>query len=66
MNMPNLMGQEALMTVQPERLAYEIERRRHRHVDPQWSTDLIITVVASIFGFAILFGVMVYISSASR
>ena len=54
------------MPVEPERLAYEIERRRYRHVDPQWSTDLVITVVASIFGFAILFGVMVYISSASR
>jgi hypothetical protein len=54
------------MPLQPERLAYEIERRRYRHGDPQWSTDFIITIVASIFGFAILFGMMVYISSASQ
>ena len=54
------------MTVQDERWAYEIERRRYRQVDPQWSTDLIITIFASIFGFAILFGTMVYITTASQ
>jgi hypothetical protein len=59
-------GVEDFMPFHDERWAYEMERRRYRQVDPQWSTDLVITIFASIFGFAILFGVMVYISSASH
>jgi hypothetical protein len=53
------------MPLQPERLAYEIERRRYKQVDARWNTELVITIFASIVGFAVLLGVMVYITSAS-
>jgi hypothetical protein len=53
------------MRVQEQRLAYELERRRHMPVEHTRS-DLPVVVFAAFIGFAVLFAMMVYIFSASQ
>jgi hypothetical protein len=44
----------------------ETEWRHHWRVDRKWRAELIIIVFGSIFGFAVMIAVMVYISSISQ
>ena len=44
----------------------ETEWRHHWRVDRKWRTEVIIIVFGSIFGFAVMIALMVYISSISQ
>jgi hypothetical protein len=44
----------------------EAEWRHHWRVDRKWRTEVIIIVFGSIFGFAVMIALMVYISSTSQ
>ena len=55
-----------LMRVQEQRLAYELERRRHMAAENTRSADLPVIVFAAFIGFAVLFAMMVYVVSASQ
>ena len=54
------------MRFQEQRLAYELERRRHMAAENTRSADLPIIVFAAFIGFAVLFAMMVYVVSASQ
>jgi hypothetical protein len=54
------------MRFQEQRLAYELERRRQMPAENTRSADLPVIVFAACIGFAVLFGMMVYIFSASQ
>lgn len=54
------------MRLPEQRLAYELERRRHMPVEHTRSADLPVIVFAAFIGFAAFFAVMVYIFSTSQ
>jgi hypothetical protein len=54
------------MELQDHRRAYEIERHRLQRINHKSNTDLVIIVFGSIFGFLILFALLVYITSPSQ
>lgn len=66
MNTGTLTTYVALMRFQEQRLAYELERRRQMPAENTRSADLPVIVFAACIGFAVLFGMMVYIFSASQ
>lgn len=66
MNTGTLTTYVAFMRPQEQRLAYELERRRHMPVERKQSADLPVIVFAAFIGFAALFAMMVYIFSASE
>jgi len=66
MNTGTLTTYATLMRVQEQRLAYELQRRRHMAAENTRSTDLPIIVFAAFIGFAVLFSMMVYVVSASQ
>ncbi len=53
------------MRLQEQRLAYEAERRR-LILESTWNNDFVVTVLASVVGFAVLFAMMFYVYSASQ
>ena len=66
MNTSILTTYVTLMHLQEQRLAYELERRRHMSAENTRSADLPIIVLAAFLGFAVLFAMMVYVVSASQ
>lgn len=46
--------------------ALETEWRRHWRADRKWRSEVIIIVFGSIFGFAVMIALMVYLSSVSQ
>jgi len=54
------------MELQDHRRAYEIERYRLQRINRKSNTDLVIIVFGSIFGFLVLFALLVYITSSSQ
>jgi hypothetical protein len=54
------------MRFQEQRLAYELERRRHMPAENGRSADLPVIVFAAFIGFAVLFAMMFYIISGSQ
>jgi hypothetical protein len=54
------------MELQDHRRAYEIERHRLQRINHKSNTDLVIIVFGSIFGFLVLFALLVYITSPSQ
>jgi hypothetical protein len=42
------------------------EWRHHWRVDRKWRTEVIIIIFGSIFGFAVMIAVMVYVTSISQ
>jgi hypothetical protein len=66
MNSGTLTTYVTFMRLPEQRLAYELERRRHMPVENTRSADLPVIVFAAFIGFAILFAMMAYIFSASQ
>ena len=54
------------MELEDHRRAYEIERHRLQRINHKSNTDLVIIVFGSIFGFLVLFALLVYITSPSQ
>jgi hypothetical protein len=53
------------MRLQDQRRILETDGRRYWRIDYKWNIDFVIIVLGSIFGFAALIAVMVYITSES-
>lgn len=66
MNTGTLTTYVTLMRFQEQRLAYELERRRHMPAENTRSADLPVIVFAAFIGFAVLFAMMFYIISGSQ
>lgn len=66
MNTGTLTTYITFMRLQEQRLAYELERRRHMPVEHKQGADLPVIIFAAFIGFAVLFSMMLYIFSGSQ
>jgi hypothetical protein len=52
--------------LQTQRRTLDTEGHRYWRVGRRWNTDLLIIVFGSIFGFAVLIALMLYVSTVSQ